>query len=104
MNDGITYALFGILAVTIGGILWFGKYFARYLVKALIAHTKASDRQVQSNTKLTQAVVKNTESNQEVLTFMKNLNGKLAKATIQTVQEQTVQHQTVEHTDVTGKK
>lgn len=67
------------------------------------AHTKAANTQAQANNKLSHAVDRNTESNEEVLSFMKNLNGKLAKATIQTVKEQNVEHQHVEQTVVEGK-
>lgn len=46
--------------------------------------------------KNTQATVTNTKANKEVLKFMKNLNGKLAKAANQTIKEQKIEHQHVE--------
>ena len=53
--------------------------------------------------RLTVAVVKNTEASDEMITFMKSLNGKLAKATIQTVKEQNVEHAHIDKLEVTEK-
>lgn len=59
------------------------------VVRPLFGLLKQQNR---THIKLSDSIDKNTKSNQEVLTFMKNLNGKLAKATIQTVNEQHVEH------------
>lgn len=72
------------------GLIWLAKFVAKTLGEDLKEHTKAAIH-------ATQASKEQTKASKEVLTFMKNLNGKLAKATIQTVTEQTVEHQTVQH-------
>lgn len=108
MNDGnltsIIIALIGVLSTTIiifgGAVIYFGKWFAKNYGNDMRAHTKAANTQASANQKLAIAVDRNTESNGEVLAFMKNLNGKLAKATIQTVKEQSVEHQTVKEQEV----
>jgi hypothetical protein len=92
MEQGVAIAAIGLAATSVGGIVWLAKYFAKQLSKDLQEHTKAA---VNS----TIASQEQTKASKEVLVFMKNLNGKLAKATIQTVQEQTVEHQTVKHQD-----
>lgn len=108
MNDGnytsIIIALIALITLLVSGLggamIWTVKWFAKHYGADMKAHTKAAVSQSQSNKKLSTAVDKNTESNEEVLTFMKNLNGKLAKATIQTVKEQQVEHQTVKTQEV----
>lgn len=89
-TTSIVIALVALLASTIAGIIWMAKYFAKTLSKDLQEHTKAAMQQVHASKEAVKA-------SKEVLTFMKNLNGKLSKATIQTVQEQKVEHQHIEN-------
>jgi hypothetical protein len=104
VDDGnlssIIIALIALVTLTItlfgGAIIYFAKWFSRNYGNDMRAHTKAAVQSSTASTKLSKAVDKNTASNESVLTFMKALNGKLAKATIQTVQEQHVEHQVVE--------
>lgn len=86
----IIIALIAILGTTIASVIWTVKYFAKTLSIDLQEHTKAAIKQADASDEQTKA-------SKEVLIFMKALNGKLAKATIQTVQEQKVEHQHVEH-------
>lgn len=89
MGDStVAMAALGVLATCVGLMTWVVK-------KVLGDVAPALNRHADTATELSGAVKKNTESNAELLAFMKNLNGKLAKATIQTVQEQTVEHQHV---------
>lgn len=64
------------------------KYLAKYLSKDIREHTEAA-------THLTIAAQEQTKASNEVLKFMRKLNGKLEGAVIQKVSEQTVEHQTV---------
>ena len=95
MSDGIVYAMFGVLTVTVAAIVWVMKYFATELSVDLKEHTRAADRQSSSNDKLSKAVDKNTQASGEMVTFMKALNGKLGHITRQAVDEQNIAHQTV---------
>lgn len=100
----IIIALLGLATLLItllgGSVVWTVRWFARHYGSDLKAHTTAANSQAKANNKLALAVDRNTQSNAEVLTFMKNLNGKLAKATIQTVKEQQVEHQTIKSQDI----
>jgi len=110
MNDSsnlstIIVALIALVSLVIslfgGAVIYFAKWFSRNYGRDMVAHTKAATKQANASSKaaeasivLTSAVVNNTQasdlqvkSNSEVLTFMKALNGKLAKATIQTAKE-----------------
>ena len=113
----IIVALLGLISMIItvfgGAVIYFAKWFSTHYGEDMKAHTQAANSQAEANLGLKEAVEKNTASNvalnntvtivgknsEEQYTFMKNLNGKLAKATIQTVQEQTVEHQTINHVD-----
>ena len=99
-TDGNTVAIAAIgLAVTaIGGVIWLAKYFAKELSKDLREHTKAAVNQTVAAEEATRASREQVAASSEIMTFMKALNGKLAKATIQTVQEQRVEHQHVQET------
>ena len=111
MNDSanltsIIIALIAIMSMIItifgGAVVYFGKWFSKSYGKDMQAHTKSAieaanastrvgqfiDEASESRTALSVAVEKNTQSNQEIIKFMTNLNGKLAKATILTAQEQ----------------
>lgn len=82
MNDqSVSLAAIGLAVTAVGGVIWVVKYLANTLSKDLQEHTKAA-------TKLTEAAKEQTQASTEVLTFMRNLNGKLAKATIATAEEQ----------------
>lgn len=96
MTDStVSISAIGLAATAVAGVMWVVKYLAKELSRDLREHTKAA-------VELTKAAQEQKEASSEVLKFMRNLNGKLAKATIQTVQEQTVTHQTVEHTEHVG--
>lgn len=73
MDNTVALAAIGLAATSVGGFIWLVKFIAKTLAKAMIENTKASIRQ--------------TEASQEVLTFMKNLNGKLPKITAQRMEE-----------------
>lgn len=69
----VALAAIGLAATTVGGLIWTVKYFATAFVEALKAHTKAANKQA--------------DASEEVLQFMKNLNGKLENAYKQKVRE-----------------
>lgn len=110
-TDAVALAAIALASTTVLGIIWVAKYFAKELSKDLKAHTRAAEQQRQASLKSAQASEKlestvrkvgeqaelSAKNSEEQLRFMKALNGKLAKATIQTVQEQTVENQTVKH-------
>lgn len=90
MDNAVALAAIALAASSVAGLIWLAKFVARTLGEDLKAHTQAAY-------KATQASKEQVKASKEVLTFMKNLNGKLAKATIQTVQEQNVKNQTIQH-------
>ena len=67
MDNAVALAAIGLAGSTVAGLIWALKYFANTLAKDLQEHTKAAIAQ--------------KKSSDEVLTFMKNLNGKLQAAT-----------------------
>lgn len=90
----VLIASLALVGTSIGGLLWAMKYFARTLGKDLVAHTKAAQAQTRTNKEVakmmdtnTKAMDANTKANEEVLLFMRNLNGRLAKATVETIKE-----------------
>jgi len=95
MNDGnltsIIIALIALEATTItlfgGAVIYFAKWFSRHYGKDMKAHTEAAIVSAQASKKLSKAVQLNTEASEEMTTFMKNLNGKLTKATADTLKE-----------------
>lgn len=76
-GNAIALAAIALAATSMGAVIWMAKYFATRLADDLVAHTKAAYKQVEASNKQTKA-------SDEVLTFMKNLNGRLANAAIAT--------------------
>lgn len=99
MENAVALAAIGLASTTVLGLIWLAKFVAKTLGRDLKEHTKAAEHQTASNRELSKASREQTKASTEVLQFMKNLNGKLAKATIQTVTEQNVEHQTIKHQD-----
>lgn len=62
----VSLAAIALAATAVGGVIWLAKYFAKELSKDLREHTKAA--------------VNQTAASNEVLLFMRNLNGELKKA------------------------
>ena len=73
MDNAVALAAIALAATSVGGIIWAAKYFANTLSKDLNEHTKAA--------------ISQSRASEEVLTFMKNLNGKLTTATKKTIKE-----------------
>lgn len=69
----VALAAIALAGTTVGGLIWVVKYFAETLSKDLKEHTAAA--------------IKQAESSDEVLKFMKNLNGKLEGAFVAKVKE-----------------
>ncbi len=99
-NNTVALASLGVLATCVGLMVWVVKKVLNDIAPALNKHSHAADGITEATKKNTQASVKSIEASNEMLVFMKNLNGKLAKATIQTVNEQHVEHQTIQSTEV----
>lgn len=104
--DGATVALAAIAlaTTTVGCLIWVIKYLANTLARDIKEHTKAAMGQIQASKDLQRTVKQvgeqaelTSKNSMEQLTFMKALNGKLSKATIQTVQEQHIEHQHVQN-------
>lgn len=88
-SDGsVAIAALGVLATSVGLMAWVVKKVLGDVAPALNKHAQTAMH-------LSNAVAKNTESNDQLLKFMKKLNGKLENAVIQKVAEQRVEHQTV---------
>lgn len=84
MDNSVAMAAIALAATSVAGIIWLAKYFAKELSKDLKAHTDAAKGQ--------------TDSNMEMLKFMKNLNGRLESAVIHKkaeIKQQNVEHQHV---------
>ncbi len=93
--DSNTVALtaLGIVITAVAALVW--------IVKFLMLQMRASlDRNAKAHLKVAQATNKNTKVSEETLKFLRALNGKVAKATIQTVKEQHVDHQIIETREV----
>lgn len=73
MDNAVALASLALAGTVVGGLIWVLKYFAKTLSKDLQEHTAAAIAQRQAS--------------EEVLIFMKNLNGKLTKATVDTVKQ-----------------
>lgn len=78
-NTTVSIAALGLLGTVIGCLVWVVKYFANTLSKDLQEHTKAALEQAKSS--------------EEVLKFMKNLNGKLEGAFVEKVKEKSEQRE-----------
>lgn len=88
----VALAAIGIVATAVAALVW--------IVKFLMTEMRRSiDKNTKSHEKLSKTTQKNTEVSNETLKFMKRLNGKLEKATIQTVKEQKVEHQHIHSKD-----
>lgn len=98
-QNAVALASIGLAASAVAGVIWVVKYLAKTLSKDLTEHTKAAIESKNASLDQARASRESANASKEMLTFMKSLNGKLAKATIQTVQEQNVEHQTVKHQD-----
>lgn len=72
-SNAVALAAITLAATAVGGLIWGFKYMAEKLVKALNEHSEAANRQAASS--------------DEVLKFMKNLNGKLEGAFVAKVKE-----------------
>lgn len=75
MENTVAMAAIGLAATTVAGLIWVVKFFAEKLVAALKEHSEAA--------------LKQSQSSDEVLKFMKNLNGKLEGAYAAKVKEGT---------------
>lgn len=92
-NDTAMIAAIGVVATSVGALVWIVKFLMTEMRHSLDKSAKAHD-------KVAAATDKNTAVSVETLTFMKALNGKLLKAAKQTVNEQRVNEQVVEHQTV----
>lgn len=99
MDNAVALAALGLTGSTIAALVWVVKYLANTLSKDLQEHTKAALKQQLASKEQATAARKSTAASNEMLIFMKALNGKLRKATIQTIQEQKVERQTIEKRD-----
>lgn len=82
--DQVLLAALGIVLASVTALVW--------IVKFLMIEIKSSlDGSAKAHEKVAKATDKNTEVSNETLKFLKALNGKVAKATIQTVKEQSVE-------------
>lgn len=87
-DNAVALAALGILGGAVVTIGWVARFGLTALSRDLREHTKAAVEQAGASRE-------SIEASKEVLMFMKNLNGKLAKATVQVVKEQHVDQQVV---------
>lgn len=80
MEKDITLAALGLAATTVAALIWVVKYFAQTLSEDLREHTKAATELTNAAKQQTKASLTAAKSNDQVLTFMKKLNGKLEGA------------------------
>lgn len=90
-DNTVAIAALGVLGTCVGLMAWVVKKVLGDVAPALVKHAETAEG-------LGRAVSKNTASNDELLRFMKRLNGKLEHAVVQKVAEQNVQHQTINQT------
>ena len=69
----VALAAIALAGTTVGALIWFMKWLANNFIVALEKNTQAAERQA--------------EASDEVLKFMKNLNGKLEGAFVAKVKE-----------------
>lgn len=81
MNDAtVLLTALGIVGACVSVLAWLAKY--------LLTQFKVSlDKNTASHEKVAQATSINTKVSEETLTFMKNLNGRLAKITAEKINE-----------------
>lgn len=91
-EGGIALAAIAIVATSVGALIWIIKFLMKEMRLSL-------DRNAKAHLKVAAATDKNTKVSQETLTFLRALNGKVAKATIQTIKEQKVEHQVIKKQD-----
>lgn len=72
MDNTVAIAAIGLAATTVGGLIWAVKFLGKTLSVDIREHTQAA-------TKLAVASEKQEKASNEVLIFMKKLNGKLPK-------------------------
>lgn len=87
-DNTVAVAALGVLGTCVALMAWVVKKVLGDVAPALTKHAETAEG-------LSRAVKKNTESNDELLKFMKKLNGRLEHAVIQKVAEQTVETQIV---------
>lgn len=73
MDNAVALAAIALATTTVACLVWVVKYLAKTLSKDLQEHTKAAQSQ--------------TRASNEVLKFMKNLNGKLENAYVEKASE-----------------
>lgn len=98
-DSTVAIAALGVLATSVGLMAWVVKKVLGDVAPALTKHAETAEKLAGMVLNNTESTKKNTESNDELLKFMRRLNGKLEKAVIQKVSEQTVEHQTVNVTE-----
>lgn len=92
-SNAVAIAALGIVVTAVAALVW--------IVKFLMVQMRASlDRNAKAHLKVAEATSKNTEVSQETLKFLRALNGKVARATVQTINEQHVVNQTVESQEI----
>lgn len=86
--DQVLLAAMGIVLASVTILSWIVRFLMVQMKDSLDANAKAHLKVAKSNDK-------NTEVSQETLKFLRALNGKVAKAAVQTIAEQRVEHQVV---------
>lgn len=74
MNSGVELAALGIVATSVTALVWIVKFLMKDIKDSLDKNTTSHERVA--------------DVTQEILTFLKNLNGKLAEITAQKVATQ----------------
>lgn len=75
----------GIIASCLAALVWIVKFLMREIKTSL-------DKNTASHEKVAEATSVNTQVSHETLTFMKNLNGRLAEITADKAEQRRAQH------------
>lgn len=94
-DNSVALAAIGVLGTAVVGIVWVVKFSLSKLSRDIQEHTKAAMSQSQTNQTVAKSIQSYSKQNEELLQFMKNLNGRLQHAVIQKVEEQYVARQTI---------
>lgn len=87
MDNAVALAALGLAATTVGALIWFIKWVSSEFSEDIKAHTAAAVSSTEASMELKRSVDKLYELGSEQHDFMKNLNGKLTKAVVDTAKE-----------------
>lgn len=79
-NSTIALALIALITTLVGIVGWAVRYAMKEIVLALRQHSKAAIKQSETNNLVASKIEASQKVDEELLTFMQHLNGKLKEA------------------------